>query len=361
MSDTLLLPYNSGLLELKNRTVMAPMTRSRATSDNIPVDIMAEYYRQRADAGLIITEGTSPSPNGLGYSCIPGIFNKKQVEGWRKITNAVHEKGGKIFVQLMHTGRIGHPLNLPEGAEVLAPSAVLASGQMYTVQGGMKDHPEPRAFTTEEVISTISEFINAAKNAVEAGFDGVELHGANGYLIEQFINPGTNTRTDQYGGSIENRSRFLLEIVEQLVNAVGKNKVGVRFSPYGAFNDMPRYDEVDETYTYLAEKLNELEILYIHVLDHSPGNNLPEIINIKNVIRSRFQNILIFCGGFDHHKAENELKKGIADLIAFGVPFLSNPDLVERMKTGAELNPPDYTTFYTPGEKGYTDYPFLSQ
>lgn len=338
---------------------MAPMTRSRATSDNIPVELMAEYYRQRSGAGLIITEGTSPSPNGLGYSSIPGIFNQKQVEGWKKVTDAVHGEGGKIFIQFMHTGRIGHQLNLPEGAEILAPSAVKAAGQMFTVASGMQDHPVPRAFTKEEVKSTIQEYVVAAKNAIEAGFDGVELHAANGYLIEQFINPGTNTRNDEYGGSIENRSRFLLEIAKQTADAIGKEKVGVRFSPYGAFNDMPAYGEVDETYTYLAEKLNELEVLYIHVLDHSEGNASPDITRVKDIIRSRFQNILIFCGGFNRQRAEDELNKGIADLIAFGIPFLANPDLVERMKNGAGLNEPDFGTFYTPGEKGYTDYPLL--
>ena len=360
MSNSLLTAYNSGSLELKNRAVMAPMTRSRATPDNIPTDIMVDYYRQRSHAGLIITEGTSPSPNGLGYSSIPGIFNQEQVDGWKKITDAVHSESGKIFVQFMHSGRIGHPLNLPEGAEILAPSSVRAAGQMYTVKEGMQDHPEPRALTTDEVKNTIKEFVDAAKNAIEAGFDGVELHGANGYLIELFINPGTNTRTDEYGGSIENRSRFLLEIAEQTIQAIGKEKVGVRFSPYGAFNDMPAYDEVDQTYTYLAEKLNDLEILYIHVLDHSAGNNSPDINRVKDIIRSRFQNIMIFCGGFNQEKAQNELNKGKADLIAFGIPFLANPDLVERMKVNAELNQPDVSTFYTPGVKGYTNYPFLS-
>lgn len=360
MSDKLLIPYVSGSLELKNRTVMAPMTRSRATSDNIPVDLMAEYYRQRATAGLIITEGTSPSPNGLGYSSIPGIFNQQQVEGWKKITGAVHNEGGKIFVQLMHTGRIGHPFNLPKGAEILAPSAIKAAGQMFTVNGGMQDHPEPLAFSAEEIKSTIKEFVDSAKNAIEAGFDGIELHAANGYLIEQFLNPATNIRTDEYGGSIENRSRFLLEIAKQIVQAIGKDKVGVRFSPHGAFNDMPAYDKVNETYTYLAKELNELDILYIHVLDHSQGNSSPEVAHVKDIIRSGFQNTLIFCGGFNKEKAENELNEGIADLIAFGIPFLTTPDLVERMKTGAELNQPDFGTFYSPGEKGYTDYPVLS-
>ncbi|MGB4398896.1 MAG: alkene reductase, partial [Daejeonella sp.] len=243
MNNTLLFsPFSSRSLNLKNRTVMAPLTRSRATLDNIPTDLMATYYAQRSGAGLIITEGTSPSPNGLGYSNIPGIFNNQQVEGWKKITEGVHEKGGKIFIQFMHTGRVGHQLNLPDRAEILAPSAIAAAGQIYTVKEGMKDHPVPRAFTTQEIKSTINEFVEAAKNAVEAGFDGVELHGANGYLIEQFINPGTNSRTDEYGGNIENRSRFLLEIVEQTAKAIGKEKIGVRFSPYGIFNDMPAYD-----------------------------------------------------------------------------------------------------------------------
>ncbi|MES3017563.1 MAG: alkene reductase [Bacteroidota bacterium] len=360
MSDKLFLPYTSGSLELKNRTVMAPMTRSRATQDNIPTEIMAEYYSQRATAGMIITEGTSPSPNGLGYSSIPGIYSNQQVEAWKKITDAVHQEGGKIFVQLMHTGRIGHQLNLPEGAEILAPSAIAAAGQMFTVKEGMQDHPTPRAFTTDEVQSTIKEFVNAAKNAVAAGFDGIELHAANGYLIEQFINPGTNKRSDYYGGSIENRSRFLLEIIEETIKVIGKEKIGVRFSPYGSFNDIPAYSEVDETYTYLAEKLNEMDILYIHLLDHSSGNNSPEITRVKDIVRSRFQNIMIFCGGFNQEKAENELTKGIADLIAFGVPFLSNPDLVKRMEISAELNQPDYNSFYTPGPKGYTDYPLLT-
>jgi N-ethylmaleimide reductase len=361
MSTKLFSPYKTGSLELQNRTAMAPMTRSRATSDNVPTDIMIEYYEQRAGAGLIITEGTSPSPNGVGYSNIPGIFNQAQVEAWKKITSAVHKKGAKIFVQLMHTGRIGHQANLPDGAEILAPSAVKAAGQMYTVKEGMQDHPTPRAFTTEEVKSTIQEFVNAAKNAVAAGFDGVELHAANGYLIEQFINPVSNVRTDEYGGSFEDRTKFLLEIAEQTAAAIGKDKVGVRFSPYGAFNDIAAYDQVDETYTYLAEKLADLDIAYIHLLDHSSGNASPEILNVKSIVRSKFKNTIIFCGGFTKERAESELERGLADVIAFGVPFLTNPDLVKRMETDAELNQPDFNTFYSPGTKGYTDYPFLNE
>lgn len=359
MSSKLFLPYESSGLKLKNRTVMAPMTRSRATSDNIPTDIMAEYYAQRAGAGLIITEGTPPSPNGIGYANIPGIYNSTQVQEWKKVTRAVHDHEGRIFVQLMHTGRIAHPLNLPADAEVVAPSAIAAAGQIYTVKEGMKDHPVPRALTTEEVKNTIKEYVRAAEYAVEAGFDGVELHGANGYLIEQFINPGSNIRTDEYGGSIEGRSRFLLEIAEQTVKAIGKNRIGVRFSPYGAYNDMKPYGEVDETYTYLTQKLNELGIAYVHILDHSPGGELPGILKVKEIIRAEFSNTLIFCGSFDKEKAERVLEKGQADLIAFGKSFLANPDLVERMKTGAELNTPDPSTFYTPGGEGYTDYPTL--
>ncbi len=340
---------------------MAPLTRSRATTDNIPTDLMATYYAQRSGAGLIITEGTSPSLNGLGYSNIPGIFNRQQVEGWKKITEAVHEKGSKIFIQFMHTGRVGHQLNLPYGAEILAPSAVAAAGQIYTVKEGMKDHPVPRAFTTQEIKSTIQEFVEAAKNAVEAGFDGVELHAANGYLIEQFINPGTNSRTDEYGGNIENRGRFLLEIVEQTAQAIGKEKIGVRFSPYGIFNDMPAYDQVDQTYLYLAEMLAGFGIEYIHVLDHSTDNAQPEILKVKDIIRSKFKNTLIFCGGFTKERANAELERGVADLIAFGRPFITNPDLVKRLEIGAELNEPDFSTFYSGGEKGYTSYPFLEE
>lgn len=361
MNSKLFSSYSAGSMELKNRTVMAPMTRSRATSDNIPTGIMADYYGQRSGAGLIITEGTSPSVNGLGYSSIPGIFNDKQVQGWKKVTDTVHQNGGKIFIQLMHTGRVGHQLNLPEDAAVMAPSAIAAAGQMYTVKEGMQAHPVPRAFTTGEVKTTIKEYVDAAKNAVEAGFDGVELHAANGYLIEQFLNPHTNIRTDEYGGSIEARSRFLLEITEQTVKAIGKDKVGVRFSPYGAFNDMAPYNEVDETYTYLSQKLDEMGIMYLHILDHSSQGAPPVPQKIKDIIRSQFNNTLIACGGFNKQKAEENLENEKADLIAFGVPFLANPDLAKRMETGAVLNAPELSSFYTPGNKGYTDYPFLVQ
>jgi N-ethylmaleimide reductase len=360
MESKLLSPFKLGTISLKNRMVMAPMTRSRATSDNVPTDLMAEYYGQRASAGLIITEGTSPSPNGVGYPRIPGIYNEAQIAGWKKVTDAVHEKGGHMFIQLMHTGRVSHISNLPAGAGVIAPSAVATAGQLYSDTMGMVDYTVPRAMTTDEVKATIAEYVQAAKNAVAAGFDGIELHGANGYLIEQFINPGVNLRTDEYGGSIEARCRFLLEIAIQAAAAIGKEKIGVRFSPYGAFNDMPAYDTVGETYTYLANKLNELGIVYIHVLDHSSMGAPPVSQSVKDLIRTTFKNTLIACGGFNAENAEAAIENGNADLIAFGKPYVSNPDLAQRFETGAELAQTDFTTLYTPGEKGYVDYASLA-
>lgn len=349
-----------GPLTLQNRLVMAPLTRSRAIG-NIPNDLMAEYYGQRAGLGLIITEGTSPSPNGLGYSRIPGIFSAEQVEGWKKVTTAVHARGAKIFVQLMHTGRIGHPLNLPEGAKVVGPSAVAAAGQMYTDAEGMKDHPVPHAMTEADIKAAIEEHVNAAKNAVASGFDGVELHGANGYLIEQFIRPNSNIRTDKYGGAIENRARFALEVAAATIAAIGKDKVGIRLSPYGVASDMPLYPEMEADYTYLAGKLNELGLVYIHLADHSSMGTPKVPASIKATFRKLFKNTLILSGGYDLQRAEADIAAGKADLIAFGRPALANPDLVERFKTGAALNPPDMATFYTPGPKGYTDYPVLAK
>ncbi|MCL4547107.1 MAG: alkene reductase [Bacteroidetes bacterium] len=353
----LLSPYKLGSIELKNRIVMAPMTRSRAIG-NIPNQLMAEYYEQRSGAGLIITEGTSPSPNGLGYSRIPGIYNDAQVEGWKKITDAVHSKGGKIFVQLMHTGRISHYANMPENAVIIAPSAVKPAGQMWTDANGLQDYPIPTEMVIDGIKHTQQEYISAAANAIKAGFDGIELHGANGYLLEQFLSPVSNIRKDNYGGSIENRCRFLLEIVEDAIEVIGKDKVGLRLSPYGVASDMPHYPEIIDTYKYLAEKLNDLGILYIHLVDHS-AMGAPEVpLEIKKAIRKRFKHALIFSGGYTMERAENELESGLANLIAFGKPFINNPDLVERFANGWPLSKDlDTNTFYSPGEKGYTDYP----
>jgi N-ethylmaleimide reductase len=253
-------------LTVKNRTVMAPMTRSRAIG-NVPNDLIATYYEQRASAGLIITEGTSPSVNGIGYSRTPGIFSQQQIETWKKTTKAVHQKEGKIFMQLMHVGRITHPANMVEGSKPVAPSAIAAKGQMWTDTLGMQEQPIPNAMTTEEVKSTIEEFAQAAKNAITAGFDGIELHGANGYLIEQFLNPNSNQRTDEYGGSFEKRSRFLIETVQAVAKAIGKEKTGIRLSPFGTFNDMPEYSEISSTYDYITKELNKQDILYIHVIE----------------------------------------------------------------------------------------------
>jgi len=357
----LLSPYKLGSIDLKNRIVMAPMTRSRAIS-NIPNDLMAEFYGQRAAAGLIITEGTSPSLNGLGYSRIPGIFNEVQVEGWKKITNTVHSKNGKIFVQLMHTGRISHHTNMPEDAIIIAPSAVKPAGQMWTDALGLQDFPVPKEMAIEEIKHTKQEYVSAAMNAIKAGFDGIELHGANGYLLEQFLSPVSNKRNDTYGGSIENRCRFLLEVIGGAVEVIGKEKIGIRLSPYGVASDMPHYPEIDNTYKYLSEQLNRMEILYIHIVDHS-SMGAPEVpIEIKKSIRKIFQGTIILSGGYTKERAESELQGGLADLIAFGRPFINNPDLVERFvhdwPLAKEL---DMKTFYSPGEKGYTDYPIYTK
>ena len=351
-------PVKLGNIDLKNRIVMSPMTRSRAIG-NIPNELMAEYYAQRSDAGLIITEGTSPSPNGLGYSRIPGCFSIEQVEGWKKVTTAVHERGGKIFLQLMHTGRISHTLNLPEGAQIIAPSAIQAKGQMWTDSQQLQDFPIPKQMDDDDLLLTLTEYAAAAKHAIDAGFDGVELHGANGYLLEQFISPVSNIRTDKYGGSIENRCRFVLEVVAAVTETIGKEKTGIRLSPYGVASDMPHYPEIDETYTYLAEELNKLGIAYLHIVDHS-AMGAPEVpLEIKKVIRTRFKNMLILSGGYDLERAETDIESGLADLIAFGRPFINNPDLVIRLENKQTLSKElKLDLFYTPGEKGYTDYPF---
>ncbi len=353
----LFLPAKLGQLTLKNRIVMAPMTRCRAIG-NVPNELMAEYYGQRAGAGLIITEGTAPSPNGLGYARIPGCFSMVQVEGWKKTTSAVHKAGGKIFLQLMHTGRISHSLNLQEGAQIIAPSAVRASGQMWTDSAELQDFPIPKHMDDDDLLLTLTEYVAAAKHAIDAGFDGVELHAANGYLLEQFLSPVSNIRTDKYGGSIENRCRFVLEVVKEVSEVIGKEKTGVRLSPYGVASDMPHYPEIDETYTYLAEELNKLGIVYLHIVDHS-AMGAPEVPSeIKIIIRSRFKNTIILSGGYNRESAEAEIENSQADLIAFGRPFINNPDLVKRMKNhwpmSHELN---MQQFYTADEKGYTDYP----
>ena len=353
-------PARLGPIQLRNHVVMAPMTRSRAIG-NVPQDITAVYYEQRASAGLIITEGTSPSLNGLGYARIPGIFTHEQAVAWRKITDAVHGKGGKIFVQLMHAGRVAHTDNLPVGGQVLSASAITASGDMWTDQSGMQKNSSPVAMTDVQIETAISEFAAAARLAVEvAGFDGVELHGANGYLLEQFLHPAANERTDQYGGSMENRSRFVLEVTAAVADAIGKDRVGMRLSPYGAGGGMPGgFEQAEESFTYLAAQLSALDILYLHLVDHSSMGAPAVPANVFAQMRKAFKNTLIRCGNYDLARAEAELAEGRADLIAFGRPFLANPDLVERLESGAPLAQADATKFYTPGPDGYIDYPAL--
>jgi len=353
----LLTPDMFGSVRVQNRIVMAPMTRCRAIG-NLPNDLMAEYYLQRSGAGLIITEGTSPSPNGLGYARIPGIFNDRQVEGWKKTTSAVHEVGGKIFVQLMHTGRISHPLNMPAGARILAPSAVKAAGQMWTDEKMLQDFPIPVAMTDEDLLHAKTEYVDAALGAMDAGFDGVELHGANGYLLEQFISPVSNIRKDRYGGSIENRCRFVIEVADVIAEAIGKEKTAIRLSPYGVASDMPHYPEIDATYKYLSEKLNNLGLAYIHLVDHSALGAPVVPLAIKELIRKNFKNTIILSGGYDKERAEADLQSGLGNLIAFGRPFINNPDLVESYKNNWPLSSElKMDLFYTADEKGYTDYP----
>lgn len=360
MSSTLFTPARLGPLTLSNHVVMSPMTRSRALG-NVPNELMAEYYRQRATAGLIITEGTAPAADGLGYARIPGLFNQEHVTNWSRVTETVHHHGGHIFVQLMHTGRVFHGHNLPEGAEGVGPSAVAAAGDMWTDQAQMQPHPTPRALRADELGRLRDEFVHSAKLAMEAGFDGVELHGANGYLLEQFLNPHANQRTDDYGGSVQNRARFVLEVARAVAEAIGPERTGIRLSPWGMASDMPHYPEIDETYAYLAEELQKIRLVYLHLVDHAAmgAPAVPEAT--VAAVRQRFTNPIILSGGYDRDRAEAALQSGRADLVAFGRPFIANPDLVERMQTGAPLAQPDHATFYAPGPggfaDGYTDYP----
>jgi N-ethylmaleimide reductase len=352
--------FSARSLQLANHMVMAPMTRSRATPEHTPDALMATYYGQRATAGLIITEGTSPSPNGLGYARIPGLYNAAQMTAWKATTAAVHARGGKIFVQFMHCGRVAHVANLPAGAEVLGPGTAVCPGEMYTDTLGMQPYSPPRAMTETDIAHTVKEHGTAAKLALDAGFDGVELHGANGYLIEQFLNPLVNLRNDGYGGSIAGRNRLALEIADATISAVGRDRVGMRLSPYGVFNGTGEFPEVQAQYLALAKSLSALGLLYIHLVDHSAMGAPPLPADFKLKLRAAFDGLFILSGGFDHASAEQALLEKRGDLIAFGRPFLANPDLVARLRTDAPLNAPDMATFYVPGAKGYTDYPALA-
>ena len=354
---TLFSPKTLGPITLKNRVVMAPMTRSRAIG-NLANDLIADYYTQRASTGLIITEGTSPSPEGLGYPRIPGLFSSEQAESWKSVTEGVHQAGGRIFTQLMHTGRIAHPLNMPAGTEIIAPSAVQAAGAMFTDQEGMQDHPLPKAMNEADMKRVIGDFVEAARHAVRAGFDGVEIHAANGYLLTQFLDPRSNHRTDSYGGSPENRNRFVVEVARAVADAIGADRVGIRISPHSTFNDLSDFEETREQYAALAREIDALGLVYLHLLVKiMGGGQIPQ--ETTKAIRDAYKGTLILNGGYDRESAEAALQSGDADLVSFGVPFIANPDLVERMAGNLPLAEPRMDLFYTPGGEGYVDYPVL--
>jgi N-ethylmaleimide reductase len=352
-----------GASQLQNRIVMAPMTRSRATG-NLANSLMAEYYGQRSSAGLIITEGTSPSPNGLGYARIPGIFSVEQAAAWRQVTASVHSGGARIFMQLMHCGRVGSRLNLPAGGELLAPSSLALSGKIWTDSQGELPYDLPREMSLDDISNTIEEYAASARNALAAGFDGVEVHGANGYLINQFLDPGSNQRSDRYGGDAGRQNRFALDVAAAVIAETGAERVGIRISPYGVFNDMSGdYPGIAEQYVSLAAAAGALNLAYLHMVDHSAmGAPRPEPATVQAIckaFRDAGGGSVILSGGYNAERAESDLQSGAADLIAFGRPFIANPDLVARLQGGKELAVPDQTTFYSPGEAGYTDYPAL--
>lgn len=353
---TLFSPTTLGRLQLPNRIVMSPMTRSRAIG-NVPNAMMATYYGQRAAAGLLITEGTAPSANGLGYARIPGIYSPEQIAGWKLVGDAVHAAGGRIFVQLMHTGRVGHAHNLPAGGRVLGPSAVAAPGTMYTDAAGPQPHPVPVAMTEDDLRAAIAEFAHAARSAVAAGLDGIELHAANGYLLEQFLNTASNHRTDGYGGTIAGRMRLVLEVARATAEAIGGDRVGIRISPHGAFGGMTSDPETDALYAQLVPELARIGLVYVHVVDHSSMGTPPVSDELKATLRRGFRGAYIMSGGYDRARADADLAAGKGDLVAFGRPFLANPGLVDKLRRGAELRAPDPATFYTPGEHGYVDWP----
>ena len=355
--SSLFSPLHVGALTLPNRVLMAPLTRCRAEGANVPTDLMAEYYAQRAGAGLIIAEATTVSPRGHGYPNTPGIYTAEQVAGWRKVTSAVHAKGGRIFLQLWHVGRISHPAFQPNGELPVAPSAIKPRGQVWTGKE-MADYPTPRALGIEEIPGVVAEYVRGARLAKEAGFDGVEIHNANGYLLDQFLRSGTNHRTDGYGGSIPHRARLTLEVASAVVSIWGSDRVGIRLSPGGVFNDMadatPR-----ETFGYVLRELSKLELAYAHVTRVTAqdiAHGAKEGVGPKE-LRADFKGVLITAGGFDRAQAEQAIVEGWADAIAYGVPFLANPDLPRRLREDLALNTPDESTFYASGAKGYTDYP----
>jgi N-ethylmaleimide reductase len=351
-------PVNVGPYPLPNRFVMAPMTRSRAGAGGVPTDLAVKYYTQRAGAGLMVTEATQVSPQGVGYVHTPGIHSREQVAGWKKVTDAVHAKGGRIFLQLWHVGRISNPTLQQNGEKPVAPSAIAPKGETMTADYKMVPFETPRALETDEIAGIVADFRKGAENAKAAGFDGVELHGANGYLIDQFLRDGTNKRTDKYGGSVENRVRFLNEVTEAVVGVWGAERVGVRLSPNTAFNDMSDSDP-RTTFGAAAKALARFNLAYLHVTRAAPTDTVPGGPIGADFFRPLFKNPIISNSGYDKAQAEAALKSGNVDLVAFGTLFISNPDLPERFRTNAPLAEADRSTFYGGDAKGYTDYPSL--
>ena len=348
--------YDLGELHLRNRVVMAPMTRSRAVN-NTANPLMAEYYAQRASAGLIITEGISPSPNGLGYARIPGLYKAEHAQAWKTVTDAVHAKGGAIVAQIMHTGRVSHQANLPEGARVVSSTDAPLPGEVYTDTLGRVAYTAPHALSLDELAETVAEYAAAAKLAVDAGFDGIELHAANGYLLEQFLNANVNQRTDGYGGSTFNRNAFVLDVVRATVAAIGAQRVGIRLSPYGVFNQTGEFADLETQYLELVASLSDMGLMYLHVLDHSAMGTPAVPETFKARLRAAFEGPFILAGGYDRNSAEAALQAQKADLIAFGRPFIANPDLVERMQSGLAWASANMGNAYTADAIGYTDYP----
>lgn len=355
MSD-LFSPVKLGSIAMSNRIVMAPLTRNRASMEGVPQDINVTYYEQRASAGLIITEATPISPMGHGYPLLPGIYTDAQIAGWKKVTDAVHAKGGKIVIQLWHVGRISHP-TLLNGATPVAPSAIKPAGKAFTFDG-LVDYVTPRALEANELPGIVADYVQAAKNALKAGFDGVEIHSANGYLLDQFLREGSNQRTDNYGGGIENRARLLMEVTKAVVDAIGSDKVGLRLSPVNPFNDM-KDSNPQAVFNYVTEQLNQFNLAYLHVVEggiHGGGVADPfDFAAMRKLCKSPYMANL----SYDKARGNAAIASGHADAVAYGVPFIANPDLVERFRKDAPLNEADSSSFYGGTEKGYIDYPTL--
>ena len=349
-------PITVGRYELANRIVMAPMTRNRAGEGNVVHELQVEYYRQRATAGLIITEATQISPQGVGYPATPGIHSAEQTSAWKKVTDAVHEAGGHIFLQLWHVGRISHPSLQEDGQLPVAPSAIKPEGEAFTYQG-LQAFVTPRALDKSELPGIVQDYVKAARNAMDAGFDGVEIHSANGYLLDQFIRDGSNHREDEYGGSIENRSRLLSEVVSAVCDAIGNDKVGVRLSPENSFNSM-QDSAAQNTFNYVITLLSGYKLAYLHVLEGDMTGQQRSLDYLQ--FKQRFNGPYMANCGYDYEKAQAAIHNGAADFVSFGSLYIANPDLPARFKAAAELTVPDQATFYGDTEKGYTDYPTMT-